>query len=125
MTIWKGKSGKKPSGGRYHSAEKKRKHELGPDAKPTIAGKSDIKKTVKQRGGSTRTKLVKALYANVTTAGKTQKVKILNVVENQANRHFARRNVITKGAKIKTSAGEAIVTSRPTQDGVVNAKLVK
>ena len=120
MTIWKGKSGKKPTGGRFHALRKKRKHELGPDSKPTVASKSDVKKTVRQRGGTTRTKLVKALFANV---GK-KKVKILNVVENQANRHFARRNIITKGAKIKTEAGEAIVTSRPTQDGVVNAKLV-
>lgn len=125
MTIWKGRSDKKPTGGRYRAAEKKRKHELGPDASPTVAGKADAKKTIKGRGNNPRTKLVKALYANLSVAGKTKKAKILNVLENKANRHYARRNVITKGALIKTDAGEAVVTSRPTQDGVVNARLIK
>ena len=125
MTVWKGRSDKKPTGGRYRTANKKRKHELGPDASPTVTGKADVKKTIKGRGNNTRTKLVKALYANLSVAGKAKKVKIQAVVENQANRHYARRNVLTKGALIKTDAGEAIVTSRPTQDGVVNARLVK
>jgi len=122
MTIWKGKSNRKASGGKYHAFKKKRKTELGPDAKPTVAGKEDVKKEIRKRGGDRKIKLVKALFANLP--GK-KKVKILKVVENQANRHFARRNVITKGALIKTEAGEAIVTSRPAQDGVVNAKLAK
>jgi len=125
MTVWKGKSDKKPTGGRYRAAKKKRKHELGPDSSPTVTGKADAKKTIKGRGNNLRTKLVRALYANLSVAGKAKKVKILAVVENKANRHYARRNVLTKGALIKTDAGEAIVTSRPAQAGVVNAKLVK
>tara|TARA_Y100000310_G_C20623426_1_gene784568 strand:- start:876 stop:1253 length:378 start_codon:yes stop_codon:yes gene_type:complete len=125
MTIWKGKSNKKPSGGKYSFFRSKKKYELGPDAKPTVIGKKDTKKVIRKRGGETRVKLVKAQFANISDNKKTKKVKILNVVENAANRHFARRNVLTKGAHIKTDAGEAIVTSRPSQDGVVNAKLIK
>jgi len=125
MTIWKGKSDKKPTGGRYRAAKKKRKYELGPDAKPTTAGKKALKKIIRKRGGTRKIKLVKALFANISDNAKTKKVKILDVVENKANRHFARRDVLTKGAVIKTEAGEAVVTSRPSQDGVVNARLVK
>ena len=46
------------------------------------------------------------------------------VVENPANPNYARRNIITKGAVIETSAGEARVTSRPGQSGQVNAVLL-
>ena len=35
------------------------------------------------------------------------------------------RGIITKGALIETELGKAIVTSRPGQDGVVNALLVE
>ncbi|MCE4622698.1 MAG: 30S ribosomal protein S8e, partial [Desulfurococcales archaeon] len=33
--------------------------------------------------------------------------------------------IIVKGAIIETTEGKAIVTSRPGQDGVVNAVLIK
>jgi small subunit ribosomal protein S8e len=46
-------------------------------------------------------------------------------VENPANPHYVRRNIITKGAVIKTELGNAKVTSRPGQDGVVNAALIE
>jgi len=38
---------------------------------------------------------------------------------------FVRRKIITKGAIIKTELGLAKVTSRPSQDGVVNAVLIE
>ena len=56
---------------------------------------------------------------------KSQKVKILNVVGNTANRYFVRRNIITKGCIVKTEKGEAKVTSRPGQEGTVNAVLIE
>ncbi|MEA1999387.1 MAG: 30S ribosomal protein S8e, partial [Euryarchaeota archaeon] len=37
---------------------------------------------------------------------------------------FARRNITTKGAVIETELGDAVVTNRPGQDGIVNAKLI-
>ncbi len=62
--------------------------------------------------------------ANVSdSTGRATKSKILRVKKSPANRDYERRGVITKGAVIETEAGEAVVTSRPTDDGVVNAVL--
>ncbi len=70
--------------------------------------------------------MVHAEVANVSDRkGKTTKAKILRVKASPANRDYERRGVITKGAVVDTEAGEAKVTSRPTDDGVVNAVLTK
>ena len=50
--------------------------------------------------------------------------KVKAVVECPANRHYVRRNIMVKGAVIETEKGKAKVTSRPGQDGTVNAVLV-
>jgi small subunit ribosomal protein S8e len=64
-------------------------------------------------------------HANISDpSGKTQKVEILRVVKNPANVGYDRRGVITKGTIIETPLGTARVTSRPGQDGIVNANLV-
>ena len=60
-----------------------------------------------------------------TPTKKTHKVKILTVKENSANPNFVQRNIINRGAMIQTEIGLAKVTSRPGQDGAVNAVLVK
>jgi small subunit ribosomal protein S8e len=57
-------------------------------------------------------------------SGKTEKTEILRVVRNPANVDYNRRGVITKGAEIETTLGLARVTSRPGNDGVINAVLV-
>ena len=57
--------------------------------------------------------------------GRAQKVKILTVMENPADPHFVRRNVLTKGAIIDTELGKARISSRPGQSGVVNAVLLE
>jgi ribosomal protein S8E len=51
--------------------------------------------------------------------------KIVTVKKNAANPNYVQRNIINKGAMIQTEAGLAKVTSRPGQDGNVNAVLVK
>ncbi|GAB6135630.1 30S ribosomal protein S8e [Thermococcus prieurii] len=126
MAIWQGRSLKKPSGGRIVLARKKRKRELGREpANTRVAEEREKRKIIRTYGGNRKVRLVEALYANVFDGGKGKKVKILNVVENPANRQYARRNIITKGAIIETEIGKAVVTSRPGQDGVVNAVLLK
>jgi len=126
MAIWQGRSLKKPSGGRIVLARKKRKRELGREpANTRVAEKIEKRKIIRTYGGNRKVRLIEALYANVFDGGKGKKVKILNVVENPANRQYARRNIITKGAIIETEIGRAVVTSRPGQDGVVNAVLLK
>jgi small subunit ribosomal protein S8e len=80
----------------------------------------------RKRGGNLSIGLVSADTANVADrAGKVSKSKILRVKQSPANRDYGRRGVITKGAIIETEAGEAKVTSRPTDDGVVNAVLTE
>ncbi len=126
MAIWQGRSLKKSSGGRIILARKKRKYELGREPAFTKVGEDrEKKKIIRTYGGNRKVRLVEALYANVFENGKGRKVKVLNVVENPANRQYVRRNIVTKGAIIETEAGKAIVTSRPGQDGVVNAVLIK
>jgi len=126
MAIWQGRSLKKPSGGRIVLARKKRKRELGREpANTRVAEEREKRKIIRTYGGNRKIRLVEALYANVFENGKGKKVKILNVIENPANRQYARRNIITKGAIIQTEIGKAVVTSRPGQDGVVNAVLLK
>jgi len=126
MAIWQGRSLKKPSGGRIVLARKKRKRELGREPAFTrVAEYKEERKIIRTFGGNRKVRLVQALYANVFDGGKGKKVKILSVVENPANRQYVRRNIITKGAIIQTEVGKAIVTSRPGQDGVVNAVLIK
>ena len=63
--------------------------------------------------------------ANIISKGKSQKTKILSVIENTADPHFVRRNIVTKGAIIDTELGKARVTSRPGQKGVVDAVLLE
>jgi len=126
MVLWQGRSKRKISGGRLKFyRRKKRRYELGREQTETIAGKTKSK-IIRVRGGNVKVRLYKAEYANVIDpkTKKSGKVKILSVVENKANPHYVRRNIITKGAVIKTKLGEARVTSRPGQDGVVNAVLL-
>lgn len=86
---------------------------------------SEKKKFQRTHGGNTKVKLQRTQYVNVSTGEGTTRTKVLSVADNEANRHFVRRNIITKGAIIETEIGKARVTSRPGQDGVVNAVLVE
>ncbi len=103
----------------------KRRYEKGSFPTETTHGEPR-KKSVRRRGGNVKTRLLNANLANVSTlsSGKTEKVEIVRVVRNPANVDYNRRGVITKGTIIETPLGTARVTSRPGQDGVVNAILV-
>lgn len=71
-------------------------------------------------------RLLRCEYANVADpkSGVTRKARIITVKANPANPFFARRNITTKGAIIETELGDAVVTSRPGQNGIVNARLI-
>lgn len=79
------------------------------------------------RGGRRKAAVHYALYANVASKGAkgVKRVKILNVVEAPADRHYARENIVSKGSIVETELGRAKITSRPGQDGVVNAVLLE
>jgi len=123
---WHGRSRRSYTGKLLKPFRKKRKYELGRDQVETLIGDRKIKK-VRVRGGNFKIKVFRDKYANVyiPKEGKVVKAEILSVVENPAHVHYARRNVITKGAIIKTNVGEAKVTSRPNQHGVINAILIE
>ena len=124
MAISQLKSKKKSSGGRYKYRVKKKKN-LGNLPTHTKVGKRKVS-LIKGRSAITKQKLLYGEIANVydPKTKKYSKLKILNIVGNPANRHFVRRNIITKGAVIKTEKGEAKVTSRPGQEGNINAVLI-
>jgi len=126
MAIWQGRSVRKPSGGRLRLARKKRKFEIGGEPTWPMVGEDKSKK-VRTRGGNFKIKVTSVKSVNVTDpkTGKVTKSNVTTVVENAANPHFVQRNIITKGAIIKTDLGKAKVTSRPGQDGVVNAILIE
>jgi small subunit ribosomal protein S8e len=103
----------------------KRRFEKGFFPAETTLGKLK-KKTRRGRGGGVKTRLLNDTHANLSNSstGKTEKVEILRVVRNSANVDYDRRGVITKGTIIETPLGTARVTSRPGQNGSVNAVLV-
>lgn len=126
MALWQGLSTRKHTGGRLKSHRKKRKHEMGREQTETKIGGRRAK-AIRVRGGDSKIRLLVAENANVINpkTRETKKCKILGVVENPANPHFVRRNIITKGALIKTEIGNARVVSRPGQDGNVTALLIE
>ncbi|MDP3065670.1 MAG: 30S ribosomal protein S8e [Methanobacteriaceae archaeon] len=125
MAIWQGKSVRKPTGGRSKSNRNKRKVEFGRDPAETKIGERKIK-TIRTKGGKSKLRLTNDLKINVVNPenNKMEVAEIMGVVENHANTHFVRRNIITKGAVVETNLGQVKVTSRPGQDGMVNGVLI-
>jgi len=126
MSVWHGDLHKrKPTGGKRRPYRGKRKFEQGSFPVETVLGEPK-RKIERGRGGNIKIKVLSEKYACVTDlkTGKTQKTQILRVVKNPANVDYDRRGVITKGAIIETSLGLARVTSRPGQNGVINAVLI-
>jgi small subunit ribosomal protein S8e len=84
------------------------------------------KKIIRTRGGNKKIRLQVTQFANISTDNprKTEKLEIEDIEDNLANRDFARRKIITKGAIIRTKKGLARVTSRPGQSGMVDAVLI-
>ena len=125
MALWQGKSRRKPTGGRRVPSASKRKFEIGREKQYTKLGKQSLKQ-YRTCGGNVKVGMLAAEFANVVDkkTGKITKVKITNVKTNPADPNYVQRNIINKGATIETELGTAIVTSRPGQDGAVNAVLI-
>ena len=125
MSLAHLKSKRKPTGGQYKKLRKKRKSDFGSDFIPVKIGKRR-KQSVRGLAGSIKERLMQVDKVNVSDeTGKAKVVEIKGVEENPANPHFVRMGIVTKGAVVKTDIGLAKVTSRPGQDGVVNAVLIK
>ncbi len=125
MALSQYRSMRKISGGIYKAYRKKRKFELG--RQPTFTKLDALKKKILRiRSTHKKTILLTADVANVYDAKskKSFKVKITGVLENPANRHYVRRNIMTKGTIIDTEKGKARIVNRPGQEGSINAVLI-
>jgi len=119
------RSKRKISGGRYKDYRKKKLRSLGNLPTLTIVGerKTKIKRI---KAGRLKTILLTSNKANVFNS-KTKKyaiAEIIKVSDSPANRNYIRRNIMTKGTIIETNAGKAKITSRPGQEGTINAVLI-
>ena len=117
--------GRKISGAKYHSNRKKKSFEGKVESRTTVLGTETKRKQLKTRGGAKKTVLLKTNEVNINQSGKTKKATIKNVLETPQNNFLARQNRLLKGAIIETSTGKAKITNRPTQEGQINAILVK
>lgn len=124
--LWQGRSVRQATGGRYRPSQGKRRTEIGSAPADTHIGE-DRRKIIRTTGGNTKVRAMRALFANVAnkTTGEVKRVKIETVEQNVANPNYVRRNLLTKGAIIRTELGNARIASRPGQDGVINAYLVE
>ncbi len=122
---WQGKFGRKSTGGKRILARGKRKYETGREQSDTTIAPVRTKK-IETLGGNLKIRMLRGDMAAVADpkTGKTKTVKIETVRENKANLHYMRRNILTKGAVVKTELGDARITNRPGQDGVINAILL-
>lgn len=125
MAMISSRPKRKVTGGRYVDYQKKRVFQKRREATLTKLGERKLN-TLRGVGGNKKQMLMQANTANVYNP-KTKKysqAKIKTIVENTANRHFVRRNIITKGTVIETDLGKAKVTSKPGQEGTINAILM-
>lgn len=125
MALWQGRSKRKPSGGRYRPFRKKRKREISREQQFAFIG-DPRRKLYRTKGGNRKVRVLKAQFANVLDprTSTTKKAKIVTVKENSSNPHYVTRNIMTRGAVVQTELGLAKITSRPGQDGIINAVLV-
>ena len=126
MALWQGKSNRKPTGGRLVANKGKRKFEIGREKQFTKISAQSLKQ-YRGAGGSVKGSRLSAEYANVVDkkTNTVKKVKILTVKTNPADPNYVQRNIMNKGATITTEIGDAVVTSRPGQDGAINAVLLE
>ncbi len=131
MVEWHTKSNKLASGGKRKTIRRSTKKNAwrgGTAAHTKVESEAVETRDVNPgRGNTVKVRATSTKSANVSDGKKIVKAEIIGVKTNDANRLFARSNIATKGAiikiKIENEEKEAIVTNRPGQDGVINAKL--
>ena len=122
---WQGASKRTYTGGKCIASRSKRKFEIGREFAETRIGPAK-NKNISTRGGNRKVRLLSDNKINVTNpkTGKTERATAKNVTGNPANKHYIRRNIMTKGTIVETDLGVVRVTSRPGQDGVINGILL-
>ena len=115
----------KITGGRRHPLRIRRKYETDRFPNEPING-AQVTVTRRIRGNNKKTALKSIDFVNLATGeAKVKKSKIIKVLENTTNNDYKRRGIITKGAILETAEGKCRVVSKPGQNGIVNAVLLK
>ncbi len=115
----------KITGGRRHPLRTRRKYETDRYPNEPING-AQVTITRHVRGNNRKTALKSIDFVNLATGdAKVKKTKILKVLENTTNNDYKRRGIITKGAILEIQEGKCRVVSKPGQNGIVNAILLK
>lgn len=115
----------KITGGRRHPLRTRRKYEIDRYPNEAING-AQVTITRRVRGNNRKTALKTIDFVNLATGdAKVKKVKIIKVLENTTNNDYKRRGIITKGAILETKEGKCRIISKPGQNGIVNAVLLK
>ncbi len=115
----------KITGGRRVPLRIRRKYETDRYPNEPING-AQVTVTRRVRGNNQKTALKSIDFVNLATGeAKVKKSKIIKVLENATNNDYKRRGIITKGAILETAEGKCRVVSKPGQNGIVNAVLLK
>jgi len=115
----------KITGGRRHPLRTRRKYEIDRYPNEPIKG-AQVTITRRVRGNNRKTALKTIDFVNLATGdAKVKKTKILKVLENATNNDYKRRGIITKGAILEVEEGKCRIVSKPGQNGIVNAILLK
>jgi len=120
MAVRHDRSDTKKSGGKTRSYRKSKKYDIGSEFSSPSLGETKTK-TKDARGNTEKTVVRTENKVNLAVNGETQSVEIESVLDNPANDNYVRRSLLTKGTVIQTSEGKARITSRPGQEGVINA----
>ncbi len=125
MGVWHRRSTRTSTGARLKRFRSKRKHEMGRTPTETLMGEAK-RTSIDSRRKVKKTPALRLSQVNVTDPSKnvTFRAELQDVEKNPANMDYQRRKVITRGTIIKTSKGRARVTSRPGQEGILNAVLI-
>jgi small subunit ribosomal protein S8e len=118
------KTGRKVTGGRYKKVKKKKATGRQKQARIVKLGERKSRLLI-GRGKTKKIVLLSEQIANITSKGKAKQVKITKVLETPSNIFLARQNIIVKGSIIETELGKAIVTNRPSQEGMIQAKIIE
>ncbi len=132
MVNWDTLSLRKPTGGLNNSinARDKKEAEKGGVFAETKISPVDKRKVLSGLGGLQKTKLLTAQNVSITDphTKKTKVATLITVKQNDANRQYARRNIITRGAVCEVQLGNEVrmvrITSRPGHSGTVSGILL-
>lgn len=118
------RSRRKSTGGRIRRLRKPRKYQQGGEFAASTLGEEMVERT-DSRGNRKKLRVKRTGKVNLAVDGEVETADIEAVMKNPANPDYVRRDILTRGTLVRTDKGTARITSRPGQEGTVNAVLVE